>query len=338
MRKLIPVLALALLAVSLVIFIGCSKDEDPVTPPPPCSIALTAPTAGKVFYTGDPVDIRWTTSGVPSTVDIELVSGSLDTFIARGAPNSGFYPWTIKAYGYGTRHNYQIRVMGTGQESCVDTTGQFTIHSLSGCGISFVYDVKDSIPTQTAGDVYTVKWSSTNTSEELMLELWTTTPWPAHTPKEPVFVIDPALPDDESYDWTVSSFNYSDNAVYRFRLTDIHLSTCLATSVSFRIIDNEVCSIALGGIEENKEYNPGETINISVIGTNLPGNVNIKLQSGGSAIPGGDIVQNWDPSMGPYNWAVEDFGFSGTNSYRIRATSADDDYCTGLSVKFSIAR
>jgi len=338
MRKAIPVMFLSVLIAASAAVIGCSKDDGPVEPPKTCSIEMVSPTGGSTYYTGDPVNIRWNTSGYPSTVDIELVRGALDTFIVQGTANSGFYPWTFRAYGYGTHDDYQIRVTGTGQAACFDTTAQFTLVSLSGCQITFPYSSKDTIPTQTAGDVFTIEWTGVNTSNVLQLELWNTSFAPAFTPEEPYFVIDPAVEDDGSYDWTVNSFNNSDDAIYRWRLRDVHLGTCVATSYQFRLIDNELCAIVIGGIDKGVTYDPGSTLPITVIGTNLPGNVDMVLVGSGGPLPGGTMVEDFDPMSGPYLWTVTDYGYTGTNAYRVRVTSTDDPYCSAVSDQFSIAR
>lgn len=346
MRKVIPVLFLVVLGTALAVAVGCSKDDDnPTQPPPACSIDMLTPEGGQTFYTGNTVNIRWTNNGNPSTVDIRLVSGAQDTLIAAGVANTapnGFYPWTINAYGFGRRDNYQVRVSGAGNEACWDTTNQFTIISLSGCEINFPYQVgKDSIPDQTAGDLFTIKWISERTSDTVRLELWTTSPGPAFNPQEPFFVIDPAadntttVDDTTFYDWTVSSFNYSENAIYRFRVTDTNLNTCGDTSIPFRIVDNAVCSITVG-LPNGTVYDPGQTVRVDVVGENLPGLVDAELLASGGQVPG-TIIEDHDPSQ-PILWPADDFGFTGTNSYRVRVISADDPFCSGVSVPIQITR
>jgi hypothetical protein len=341
MRKVMPVLFLILMAMAMTTIQGCSKEEETTTPPTPCDIGVSTPAAGSEFRGGDfdtPgewVDIRWTQNGNPSTVDIRLLNVAADTLIAAGAPNNGYYAWRAETFGMATGDVYAIEVMGA--EDCRDTTGLFTIINQANCDIRFVYSAKDTIPHLYAGDQFTIEWTSTDTSGDLQLELWTTSFWPEYRIQEPFFVIDPFVEDDGAYEWTVSSFNYSADAVYRWVLRDADLNTCVSDpSWHFRIYDNAVCSITVGVFPNKDSYDPGEQMQIDIIGTNVPGLVDIELMADAGSVPG-TIVENHDPTQ-PYLWTVTDFGHTGTPAYRVRVIAADDAYCSGVSDNFSIAR
>ena len=341
MRKVMPVLFLVLMAVAMTTLLGCSDDEDTTPPPTPCDIVVSTPTAGSEYRGGDLdtpgewIDIRWTQTGNPSTVDLRLHKAAVDTLIVAGVPNNGYYAWRAESYGMSTGDDYAIEVKGS--EDCRDTTGLFTIINQANCQIEFPYTPADSIPHLLAGDTFTIEWSSLDTSGELQLELWTTSPWPAYTPQEPFFVIDPMVEDDGEYEWTVSSFNYKEEAYYRWIMRDADLNTCVSEpSWRFRITDNSVCEITVGIQPPQDTFDPDEEMRIDIIGTNVPGMVDIELLASAGAVPG-IIVENHDPDM-PFFWNVNDFGYTGTNAYRIRVIASDDAYCSGVSGVFSITR
>jgi hypothetical protein len=77
MRKAIPLLVIFLVIGLLLAQTGCSKKDDPVTPPPPdCAITMTTPgeIAGQQWFTGELINIRWTkTTG--GNVKIDLIKG-----------------------------------------------------------------------------------------------------------------------------------------------------------------------------------------------------------------------------------------------------------------------
>ena len=120
-------------------------------------------------------------------------------------------------------------------------------------------------------------------------------------------------------------------------MRDADLNTCVSVpSWRFRITDNSVCEITVGIQPPQDSFDPNEEMRIDIIGTNVPGMVDIELLASAGAVPG-NIVENHDPDM-PFFWNVNDFGYTGTNAYRIRVIASDDAYCSGVSGVFSITR
>lgn len=338
MRKATPVLFLVIISTLVAALPGCGGDDDPTPPTVTCEIEVTAPAAGiDVRGGGDSnpgewVDIRWTQNGTPSTVDIVLVKGAEENLIAGGEANDGFYAWRARTFGLPTGDDYAIEVRGSAD--CRDASGLFTIVNQANCGITFDYSETNPIPTLAVGDVFTLEWNSIDTSGDLQLELWTTSPQ-NFIPQLPSYVIDYAVPDIGTYDWTVSSFNFSASAIYRLLLRDPALETCaIEFTHYFRIVDDEYCSMVLA-IPNQDTFDPGEVMRIDIVVSNLTGSVDLELMAG-DVVPG-SIATGVDPTE-PYFWNVEDFGYTGSNRYRIRVTSVEDPYCEETSTDFSISR
>ncbi len=341
MRKTIPILAFLLVLGLTLVQVGCSKKEDPVTPPPTCSITLDEINEWDWWFTGTQINIRWvkTTSG---NVKIELFKGDdVAGTITASTLNNGYYPWlSSTTFGQESGEDYSIKVTHLTDSGCSDQTRLFELIDVSNCFIKFPWTVKDSIPNLTAGNKFKISWTSEHTSGAVDLELWYE---PFAQVGTLVGVIAEGLPDTGSYWWTVDSFHRGTDEGYRFKIRDIDAHRCGDSSVPFMIIDEDNCSIKVLGINGGHEYLPGEIIPISFTFENpTSGVVDLRLYSANRPVDGGRIVDNFDTQNGAvmYDWTVTDFGDPEPtfNRYNIRAVDSNDEYCVGKSSEFTILR
>lgn len=103
-----------------------SKSEKVVLP----GIALTFPTSGKTLKTSGKCVIKWTYTGIPGSVEIDLLEGGnkISTIISStsaGSNGTGSYSWTIPSETPGS--DYQVQVSSTTISSCTATSKDFTI-------------------------------------------------------------------------------------------------------------------------------------------------------------------------------------------------------------------
>lgn len=340
MRKAIPFLALLTLTGLILVQVGCSKDEDPVTPPPACSIVVDEFNSWDFFYTGDDINIRWTkTTG--DNVQIELFKGAAPAgVITASTPNTGFFPWlNSTTFGRDSGEDFSIKVTHLQDAACGDQTNEFEMIDVSNCFIKFPWTVRDSIEAQNAGNEFIITWESDHTSGFVDLELW------RHPYLDlPVKVEDLALnlPDNGTFTWTVDSYHQGTNPNFSFRIRDVNAHRCTDTSVNFIIIDNEICTIDVLGISEGQTYAQGTVIPISFAFENSSGVVDLKLYSGNAEPPVGSITDGFDTQNGTinFNWTVTDFGHPGPSysAFNVKAWDSDDDNCIGESGHFTIAQ
>jgi len=341
MRKTIPLMALMLVLGLTLVQVGCSKDEDdPVTPPPACSITVTTPVEGRSWFTGEQISVNWkkTTGG---DVMVELYKGAdLAGTITPRTANSGFYPWLKSTtFGQPSGEDYSVKVTHLTTADCDSQSGLFELIDVSNCFIKFPWSAKDTIPDLKAGNDFEIVWLSEHTSGTVNLELW----------YEPFFQtgtlvgkIAQDLTDTGSYLWNVDSFHRGTDEGYRFKIRDVDSQGCDDKSITFNIIDEENCSIDVLGINAGTTYTPGEDLTISFAFENSSGVVDLKLYSGNEAVIGGNFADNFDTQNGTVNfiWSVEYYSHDGTSfsSFNIRAWDSLDEYCVGESSKFTISQ
>ncbi|MEN8007951.1 MAG: Ser-Thr-rich GPI-anchored membrane family protein [Candidatus Krumholzibacteriota bacterium] len=340
MRKAIPISALLILMGLLVVQVGCSKDEDPVIPPPTCSITMTTPTGGENFFTGEEIKIRWdrTTGG---NVGIHLLKGGnpVGVIIAE-TENNGFYPWiAATTFGQASGDDYAVRVTHHDDAECTDQTRNFRLNDVSNCSIQFPWQEVGDIPRQTAGTTFEITWTSQNTSGFVDLELWRK---PYQDDAFKVEDIGQNLDDTGSFDWVVDSYNLGTNIGFFFKITDLNAPLCTDSSVQFTIVDDEICIIGVGGISDGATYDQGTDLSISFTLTNSSGLVDLRLYSGNVPVDSGLIINGFNTDLGTlvYDWTVTDFGHPGPSfsAFNIRAVDSNDDNCWGKSVNFTIAQ
>jgi len=345
MRKAIPVLALILVLGLIMVQMGCSKDEDPVTPPPACKITMDTPRGvdWEYFYTGNLINIRWAkTTG--SNVKIELFKGAdLAGTISPITTNTGYFPWTNSTtFGEESGEDYSIQVTHLSDANCNDRTGTFEMIDISNCFIKFPWTSQNPIHDLLAGEIFDITWTSNHTSGFVDLELWYE---PFSSLGDLVGTIAENLPNSGSFSWTVDSFHRGTEEGYRFKIQDSTpgAAGCNDVSVTFMITDDDNCSIEVLGVSDGALYDPGQTVPLSFGLENSSGVVKLELYTGKERVTGGLITSSFDTQNGTvfYQWVVDDFGHTGPafNRYNIVATDVNDEYCKSKNgSEFTITR
>lgn len=346
MRKATLILALLLVLGLILVQMGCSKDEDPVTPPPACKITMDTPQGvdWEFYFTGNDINIRWakTTGG---NVMIELFKGAvLAGTISASTENDGFFPWTNSTtFGGDSDEDYSIQVTHLSTTGCSDRTGTFEMIDISNCFIKFPWTSRDTIADQVAGSTFDIPWESGHTTGLLNLELWYE---PFSGEGELVGIIAENIAADSSpYSWVVDTFHRGTDEGYRLKLRDAAVGAhrCLDRSVPFMITDDDNCSVIVLGISDGGSYDPGQIVPLSFDLENSSGVYKLALYTGREPVTGGLITDSFDSQNGTvfYNWVVEDFGHTGPSfdRYNIVATDVNDEYCVSKNgASFTITR
>ncbi len=327
----------------LVIQVGCSKDEDPVTPPPTaCKITMVTPKAGDQLSTDNSIKIRWErTTG--DNVRIDLYKGGNIAGIIKADHTStaadGFYSWeSPETFGNGTGDDYSIKITSLKNPDCFDQTGNFRIEDLSNCFLKFPW--KLDLPDMTAGDEFLISWDSEFTSGFVDLELWLD-PYMQAPFKVEDIVLD--LEDTGSYNWIVDSYNLGTKTSYFFKIFDVTAQeTCTDSSIPFTIVDEANCNVGVGGIDDVKIYTQGEVLTIFFYLEHSSGFVDLELYVGKERVVNGGIVENFNTEGGTlsYDWTVTDKGYIGPpfDAFNIRVIDSIEPNCMGESLKFEIAQ
>ncbi len=332
MKKILtPLWAVLLIALSMG-FWGCG-DDDPVDPPAEnCDITVTSPVAGDNYRPGDEdhntMNIRWTSTGDADLVKIELLkAGALVDVIHPSLPNSGFYRWTASNMGADNGSDFAIRVSANGETDCLDVSGLFTMTNTAGCTLDFTNEFPDTL---FAGDVFGLTWSSANTTGNVDIQL--------RRQDQSLGLIATGIDDDGSYDWTVDSLHNGSDGYYFLRIIDSDLDYCYADSVTFAMVDEDICYIDISNPPAGTVWAEGSSQNIMLTGAPEISTVNLRLYTGNVFV--GYINHPSTPISiddFPYTWDVNDFdNTQGTSMYRVQAVNSDDQYCVGQTGFFTI--
>jgi hypothetical protein len=343
MRTAIPSVILLLVLGFLLAQSGCSKDEDPVTPPPPaCAITMTTPgdLVGQQFQTGENIAIRWTnTTGGNVKIDLFKGDTSVGT-IAAQTENDGFHPWNnCTTFGQDSAEDYSIEVSHLSAAGCGDRTNQFKMIDISNCFVTFT--MSNPIADLEAGDLFTLTWDSGNTTGNVNLELWYE---PFAQTGELVGVIAERLVDSGTYTWEVDSFNRGTSEGYRFKISDDREGqhNCRDRSLPFRITDDVNCAIEVMGISSGQVFAVGTNVPLSFDFENSSTVVTLRLYTGNLQVPGGLITPSFDTQNGTvnYDWTVDLYqhNLPAFDRFNVRAFDVDDEYCVGISENFTITQ
>ena len=131
------------------------------------TITVSRPNSNLTFITGGPDTIRWTSSNLSGNVRVELnrsyPTGNWET-LASSVSNSGWYRWNVA--GQATT-NARLRVSAVNYSGIADTSDtDFTITSAL---LTLIAPNGGEVKLE--GDPDTIRWSSTNLSENIRIDL-----------------------------------------------------------------------------------------------------------------------------------------------------------------------
>ncbi len=131
------------------------------------SITVTRPNSNLTYITGGPDTIRWTSANMSGNVRVELnrsyPNGNWET-LASSVANSGSYLWNVAGQ---TTTNARVRIGAVNFASIADTSdADFTITTAS-----LTLLAPNGGETKLEGDPDTIRWSSTNLSENIRIDL-----------------------------------------------------------------------------------------------------------------------------------------------------------------------
>lgn len=319
MRRMI--IMATLLAIAL-FWLGCGGDKGGPGTDDPCSITIVSPTASTSALAGETLTIRWEKTGGAADVRIELLQdGVVVGEIETSTPNDGFDPWFASVLQGVSGDGFSVLVTALGESGCADESETFTILDTTGCALELTFE--DTLLE--AGTEHEITWTSQSTTGfvDILLDRWDLTA-----------TIVANTEDDGSYTWTVDSFHYG-TGEFTFVIHDHDLPDCRDESQLVEIRDDELCLIGIGPPWETPDWNVGETMTIHFSTENSGSSINVMLYAGDTFL--GNIRLGVAADAGTIDWVVDDFGFSLNNDrYNIRMVDAQDEYCIGESVQFTI--
>lgn len=333
MKKPLAFLTAFLLITFVVLLWGCQGSDGPGDPAPdPCSLTISSPAAGSEFLPGDvdhqTVSIRWTRTGGADSVSIDLLKGgTLVGPVIPATANDGFYSWTARNLGAANGSDFALKVTALGESACTDTSALFTLTNTIGCSLAFTNTFGDTL---IAGAMLPLTWDSQSTTGLVDIRLI------KQDGSFEGFVAE-GLVDDGDFDWNIDSLHQGTYDHYFLKISDSSVTGCEGVSNSFRMEDDDVCSIGLINPSAGVVWEEGDTETIMFSASVEVSRLDLRLYMGNVFL--GTIVSDLDASSSQYQWQVWDFGNdppSADNRYRIRAINSDDQYCVGKSGLFTI--
>ncbi len=329
MKKLITILPLFILTALFFSAGGCGSDDPVDTQAEACSVTVTSPVAGASFRPGDDihetVHIRWSSGGDASLVKIELLKADIVLGIIHpSVNNNGYYRWTANNMGAANGADFAIRVSALSEDNCLGVSGLFTLTNTVGCDFEFTNEFPDTL---FAGELFNLTWNSTNSTGHVDIQL--------RKQDQSLGLIAVDIEDVGSYDWTVDSLHNGSYGYYFLRVIDSDLEDCFADSVTFAMVDEDVCFIDVINPADAAVWVEGTSQDIMISAAVGVTSVDLRLYIGSVFL--GAIASDVPVANFPYTWNVDDFdNTEGMTPYRIMAVNNDDNYCLGRSGDFTI--
>jgi len=277
------------------------------------------------------VSIRWAHTGTPKTVLIEALKGEeVVGIIAESSANDGYHSWSASTNGQANGSDFGIRVSGTDSGECAAEITGMTITNVSGCDL-----VISALPASLlANQEFEITWGSQFTSGMVDIELWTS--FNGSGLLDQVGIIAFGVADTGSFPWLVDSFHNGTYAHYKLVVRDAQVLTCESVSPSFRMIDEDNCTITIGGPAQAQVFFEGDVLAFQLEQSQGSNFLNLRLYTGNVFVSGGFIADNVSVSRDT-SWVVNDFDHTGDNTrFRVKAFDVVDGYCTGVSDYFTI--
>jgi photosystem II stability/assembly factor-like uncharacterized protein len=268
------------------------------------AFAVVTPNSGESVYTADPYTINWTCGNLHDSVKIELKrnypGGTWETLFAN-TPNDGSESWSVTGTG---SSQARIRISGVGTPATFDeSNGNFNILQRT-----ILVTAPNNGETWVVGAPDTIRWTSSNLSENVKIELNRSYPSPGTWTG-----IIGSTADVGSYVWTVTS---PTTATARVRISGVTHTTVGDTSNANFTIDlpRSLTVITPNG---GQYWDIGSSRALEWTSQNISGNIRIELNR---SYPSG----NWESiadsvsNTGSCPWVVTG---PATTSARVRLTS-----------------
>jgi len=320
-----PLVFLVLLPWALVGLLGGCADDDPVEPPEPCSVTVTAPAGAEILWLGNAATIRWQSTGTEATAVILLVQGNdIVGQIAPNTPNDGFHPWVVDDLGGGLGADYAFLVAAAGDSTCFGRGPAFRVAE---CAITLT-EPATSVRVN-KGDTLRLAWQSVDVATVVDLELI--------KGGEVIGPIALGQVHTGQVDWVVDSFNEGTSDFYQIRARDTAVDGCEDRSEFLRLVDEDICHIQVLAPAAYETVTVGQNLVIRWTMENASGSSHLDLYDTGglvgriaTAVPGVQVT---------YDWTVDLMGASEPAMlYFIRVTDAANAQCWNSSQMFLIAQ
>lgn len=151
-------IVLVVLFVSVILMISCSKEKNPVEPPPEeHNFTILSPNGGEVWNAGGIREIKWS-SEISDSLKIELFKGgSFYLTIADSAENTGSYLWNIPD-DIPLDSDYEVMITSLKDPDDSDSSDEYFRTSLPGV---MIYDP----PSDITSSRYKVQWYGNSNDE-----------------------------------------------------------------------------------------------------------------------------------------------------------------------------
>jgi hypothetical protein len=332
MKKLLSLVALALVVWPVLTLVGCGGDDDPGTPPTTgCSLEVTHPPAGDDILTGQDLRIRWEQEG-NAAVQIDLLKGGAFVATIATVQSRDNFLWRTTTYGQGSGDDFAIRLSAVGEDDCGDTGGEFEITDTMNCNFAFTFPDTAYLDE---GQEFLVTWDSESTTGMVDIELCR-----QDDPEFPVGLVAGNLEDTGEYLWTVDSLHQGTYGFYFLKITDDQVSSCTASSDYFQINDENICEITVNEPQPLAVWAEGETRTVAFSAyDDATEMVNISLYQGLVYVNTIAVQVAVTHNVDSLEWVVDTTGSAAPgHPYRIKVTDAMDSNCVGWSADFTITR
>jgi hypothetical protein len=126
MKKYLLILSAVLALTGLLLFVGCSDNNNDSPTNPTSTITVTSPAAGASWMISTSHTIRWTTVNVPA-VDVKLLLSGQDPITLASNVSADSFVWTVNS---AASTGAQIKDVHHSDATVFGTSGVFTIAAL----------------------------------------------------------------------------------------------------------------------------------------------------------------------------------------------------------------
>ncbi len=260
------------------------------------TITVDTPSNGDTWYIGESDNITWTSSHVPSKLNIYISrNGGLSwTAItpAGGVANTGTYAWLVKT-PVTTAATAKIKIARADMATVYTTSDSFTIS-----GGTITVDTPSNGDTWYIGESDNITWTSSHVPSNVNIYVSRNggLSWTAITPAG-------GVANTGTYAWLVKT-PVTTAATAKVKVARADMATVYGTGASFTISGGTITVTAPNGYET---WHIGESDNITWTSDHVPGNVNVNIyisRNGGLSWTAITSRGGVPANTGTYSWLV----------------------------------